>query len=177
MNNLSKNELKVLASKRGENMASLYMPVVRTGPQIRQNSIRFKNLLAEFRNSLSAKGMIDSEIRKTLKPMMDLLDDDYFWEQRSDGLSIFLSQEEFHYYHLPLSFKELVTVADHFHIKPLLPLFSEDGLFYVLTVSQNEVRLFQGNRLSISEITASTSQSRSTPRLLPWLEGWTRNGH
>jgi hypothetical protein len=46
----------------------------------------------------------------------------------------------------------LVVVGKRFHIKPLLPLLSGDGRFYVLAISQNEVRLFQGTRYSVSEV-------------------------
>ena len=42
--------------------------------------------------------------------------------------------------------------GDRFHLKPLLPLLTGDGRFYVLAVSQNAVRLLQGTRHSIHEI-------------------------
>ncbi len=58
----------------------------------------------------------------------------------------------FRYYRLPLNFDALVVVTNRFHIKPLLPLFSSDGQFYVLALSQNEVRLLQGTRYSVSEV-------------------------
>lgn len=45
-----------------------------------------------------------------------------------------------------------MVVSDRFHIKPLLPLLSGDGRFYVLALSQNEVRLIQGTRYSVSEV-------------------------
>jgi hypothetical protein len=64
-----------------------------------------------------------------------------------------LSPEIFRYYPLPYSFDELVVAAERFHIKPLLPLFSEDGVFYVLAVSQNQVRLLQCTRYHVREVT------------------------
>jgi hypothetical protein len=51
-----------------------------------------------------------------------------------------------------LNFEEFVVVMDHFHIKPLLPLFTGDGQFYILALSQNEVRLLNGTRYSVSEV-------------------------
>jgi hypothetical protein len=73
-------------------------------------------------------------------------------QHQSDGLAIFLSSDQFRYYRLPFDFDELVVVSDRFHIKPLLPLLRGDGRFYVLALSQNEVRLIQGTRYSVSEI-------------------------
>jgi hypothetical protein len=46
----------------------------------------------------------------------------------------------------------LAVVAHRFHLKPVLPLLVGDGRFYVLALSQNEVRLLQGTRSSASEI-------------------------
>jgi len=50
-----------------------------------------------------------------------------------------------------MMFEELVVVADHFHVKPLLPLLS-GGRFYVLALSQNGVRLLQGTRQSVAAV-------------------------
>jgi len=40
----------------------------------------------------------------------------------------------------------VVVVSDRFHVKPLVPMLSEDGRFYVLALSQNGVRLLQCSR-------------------------------
>jgi hypothetical protein len=44
------------------------------------------------------------------------------------------------------------VVTNRFHIKPLLTLFSGNGRFYLLALSQNEIRLLQGTRFSIGEV-------------------------
>jgi hypothetical protein len=80
------------------------------------------------------------------------LQDSYFWQHQSDGLAIFLTTNRVRRYRLPLNFEEFVTVMDRFHIKPLLPLFTGDGQFYILALSQNEVRLLLGTRYSVSQI-------------------------
>jgi hypothetical protein len=46
----------------------------------------------------------------------------------------------------------LVIVSERFHVKPLLPLLSGDGRFYVLALSQNEIRLLQGTRYSVEQV-------------------------
>jgi Bacterial archaeo-eukaryotic release factor family 3 len=43
-------------------------------------------------------------------------------------------------------------VGDRFLLKPLLPLLTEDGIFYVLAISENQARLFEGTRHHIGEI-------------------------
>jgi hypothetical protein len=82
-----------------------------------------------------------------------LLTDSHFWQHQGDGLAVFISPRIFRYYRLPYGFEELVVVTERFHIKPLLPLFSEDGVFYILAISQNRVRLLQCTRYHVRELT------------------------
>ena len=71
------------------------------------------------------------EARKLLEPAKKLIEDYDFWQQQSDGLAMFLAPELFRHYRLPLSFEELVVVTDRFHLKPLMPLLSDDGQYFV----------------------------------------------
>jgi hypothetical protein len=128
------------------------MPTQRTGPEIQQNTIRLKNLLSNAEEQIIAQGVRAPEAKKFLEPVQKLLHDSFFWQHQSDGLALFLSAENFHFFRLPLDFNELVVVTDRFHVKPLLPLFNGDGRFYILVLSQNAVRLLQGTRHIMREI-------------------------
>jgi hypothetical protein len=75
-----------------------------------------------------------------------------FWEHQSDGLAIFRSPEELIYYRLPLSFSELLITGERFHTKPLLSLIHDDQSFYLLAVSQKQIRLLQCTQYSADEI-------------------------
>jgi hypothetical protein len=44
---------------------------------------------------------------------------------------------------VPVTAEELIVVGRRYHLTPLLPLVGGDGSFYVLAVSQDEVRLLQ----------------------------------
>lgn len=149
---LSKSELKTLMEKREGWCVSIFMPTHRAGPEIQQDPIRLKNLLGEAQERLIAGGLRDPEARGLLKPAQELLEHAGFWRQQSDGLAIFVSRDIFRPFRLPLDFEELVVVAERFHIKPLLPLLSGDGRFYILALSQNEVRLLQGTRYSVGQV-------------------------
>jgi hypothetical protein len=152
MNILTRTELRTLTETRKGLCVSIYMPTHRAGREIQQDPIRLKNLLGEAEGRLRAGGLRTPEAQELLEPAEKLLQNGLFWQHQSDGLAIFLSPDEFRYYRLPFDFKELVVVTDRFHIKPLLPLLGGDGQFYVLALSQNEVRLIQGTRYSVSEI-------------------------
>jgi len=131
---------------------SLYMPTFHSGRETDQNQIRYKNLLQEAEQRLLDKKLRTPEVRDLLKPALQLLDRPGFWRHQSHGLAVFFSQDLFEYYRLPISFESLVQISDRFHLKPLLPLFTSDGHFYILALSQNQVRLLEGTRDSVDEI-------------------------
>jgi hypothetical protein len=128
------------------------MPAERMGKEVEQNPTRFKNLLGKAEKRLSERGVRASEAQALLEPAQMLLRDSLFWQHQSDGLALFVSQDMLRHYRLPLDFEELVVAGDRFHFKPLLPLLSGDGRFYILALSQNTLRLLQGTRYSVSEI-------------------------
>jgi hypothetical protein len=149
---VSRSELKTLAEGRDGWHVSLFMPTHRAGPEIQQDPIRLKNLLGEAEDRLIAAGLRSSEARGLLEAAQEVVELPVFWRHQSDGLAIFISSELSRLYRLPLDFEELVVVADRFHIKPLLPLLTGDGRFYILALSQNEVRLLQGTRHSVGQV-------------------------
>lgn len=152
MNLIPNSELRTLVERREGPSVSIFLPTHPAGAEIQQDPIRLKNLLGEAEEHLIGSGLRAPEASRLLEPAQELLGDDFFWQHQSAGLAIFLSSEVFRTYRPPLNFEELVVVADRFHIKPLLPLLSGDGRFYILALSQNEVRLFQGTRYNVSEV-------------------------
>jgi hypothetical protein len=152
MDIMTRAELEQLMNKEQQWCVSIYMPTHRAGREAQQDPIRLKNLLGEADKRLSDKGVGRRDIQKMLEPASKLLQDSYFWQHQSDGLAIFISPNRVRRYRLPLNFAELIDVTDHFHIKPLLPLFTGDGQFYILALSQNVVRLLNCTRDSVSEV-------------------------
>ncbi len=147
---LPQDELEILMQKHKGPCISIFMPAYRT--EVQQNTIRFKNMLRKAEELLHARGWRESETKGLLGPVQGLLKDSYFWQHQRDGLAVFRSSELFRYYPLPTRFEELVVVADRFHVKPLFSLFNGDGQFYVLALSQKDVRLLKGSRYSITEV-------------------------
>ena len=152
MSLFSRVELKTLTKERRNGCVSVYLPTHRAGHGVKQDRIRLKNSLAEAEKQLIANGIRATEARRILEPAQRLLSDALFWRHQSDGLAVFLSPGGSHHYRLPLDFKELVVVTNRFHVKPLLPMLTNNGQFYVLALSQKHVRLFQGTRYSVREI-------------------------
>ena len=152
VNTLSHDEIKTLLEKHQGLCISIFMPAFRTGVESQQNQIRFKNLLRSAEEKLLAGGLRPQEIKTLLEPAQALPGNVLFWRRQSDGLALFISADLFRCYCLPEAFAELIVVADRFHVKPLLPLLGGDNRFYLLALSQKEVRLLEGTGKNIREI-------------------------
>lgn len=147
------DELRILVEKQGgEPHVSLYMPTVRAGPETRQNPIRCKNLVRDVVSQLQQRGLRPPDIDALIEPISARIDDYDYWQHQEDGLAMFLGPGFFREYCLPLRFGQLAVVENRFHLKPLFPLLSGDGTFFILALSQNKVRLLEGSRYSVSEI-------------------------
>jgi len=131
---------------------SLYMPTHPVGRAQQQDPIRLKNLLSQAQAELEKRGLRHPEINALIEPAEKLLNDHSFWQHQDQGLAIFIAEQVLESYQLPFSIDPLVVVADNFHIKPLLPLVSGDENFFILALSQNEIRLLHGDRMNITEV-------------------------
>ncbi len=152
MSTRSKGNLKMLMEKHRGPCISLYLPTHRTGTEMKQDRIRLKNQTRQAENLLFLANVYVAEVEDLLEPIQALVDDEPFWLHPSEGLALFRSQDVFDPYRLPSSFQELVVVSNHFYLKPLLPFLCNDGRFYILALSQNAVRLFEGTRFHIHEV-------------------------
>ena len=152
MDLLSKEELTALAEQQTSLAVSIFMLTHRVGREVQQNPIRLKNLLAEARQKLIDRGLRSPEANQFLEPAQTLVEDNGFWQHQRDGLAIFVTPGLFRTYRLPLPFEEQVVVNNHFYLKPVLPLLKDEGYFYILALSQNEVRLLRGTPYSVIEV-------------------------
>lgn len=142
MDALTKADLRELMVQPNTPCVSLFMPTHRGGSE--QDPIRAKNLLRSAEKELSACAMRGRDIHRLLSPARRLFEDASFWKRQSDGIAFFLAPNFARIFRLPFIFPEIAVVASHFQLKPLLPMLSGDGRFYVLAISQNHVRLLQG---------------------------------
>ncbi len=149
---LTRNQLATLLQEQDQLCVSLYLPTHRMRPQLDQDRIRFKNLLREAESSLKHLGLKSPAVNTLLAPAEELLGDTFFWSYQSDGLVVFLSDGAARHYQLPVPVQELAVVGRRFHTKPLFPLMTHNGVFYVLALGLKHPRLLQSTRYSSQEI-------------------------
>ncbi len=155
MDLFNRDELKRLAELEDDVCISLYMPTHRFRSDWSQNTTRFKNLLRDVQDQLQDQGYRETTIDEILEDARQLLDRPGFWRGLSEGLAVFVTSETSEFYRLPLPFDEVSIVEDRFHLKPLFPLIAANNRFYLLALSQNDVRLYQGTHQAISEVEAA----------------------
>lgn len=152
MDRFSNSDLRDLMDKQPGLCVSLYCPTHPAGREVQQDPIRFKNLLRQAEESLVEAGLRAPDARALLAPGDALLADSDFWRKQSTGLAFYASAHGARHFRLPLDFNERVVVGERFYVKPLLPLISGDGRFFVLALSQGQVRLLQADRRNVAEV-------------------------
>ena len=151
MTELSRSDFQILA---GENSTciSIYMPAEKAGAETRKNPIRFKNLLREAEDKIEHLSESTPELNDSIESAKAYIENYDFWQHQDYGLAFFINRDGVKYYRLPYSFEESIQVSNGFYLKPLLPVLTNDSKFYLLALSQNEVRFFLGSHYTINEI-------------------------
>ncbi len=118
----------------------------------KRDRIKLDNLLRNAEERLAGQGMRTAEARELLGPARRFLDpvNEMFWQHQSRGLALFLSPGFSRYQRLPLAVKEALVVSQYFFLKPLLPLFSGNSLFYLLALSLDGAVLYHGTAANIT---------------------------
>jgi hypothetical protein len=159
---LQLRDLRALADVRQWPCISIYLPTHRTGQGTRENPIRLRNAVGKARDRLLEAGFPKDATTDLLAAAGNLLTSRDFWLHPADGLALFIARDVFQYHQVPLPLRDDVVLADHFSLRPLIPLFAGDGRFYLLAFSQKHVRFFEATRTGMQE--------RAVPEMLKSID-------
>ena len=154
----------IILEKEGP-FISLYQPTYRSGPDNKQDLIRFKNLVKEIENSLLRK-YNKADVTKLLEPFKEIADDKSFWINAMDGIAVLSSKNKTVVYKLTRPVEELAVVSNSFHIKPLLRIFQSVDRYHILGIGRKNFRLFEGNRYGFNEIVIDEGVERTMNEVL-----------
>jgi hypothetical protein len=87
-----------------------------------------------------------------MKPIRELPTDNLGWQHRGPAIPVFAAPSLMRVFHCEGPVAPSVQVDDKFHVLPLMPLLMEEERFFVLAISQNAVRLLEGNATELHEI-------------------------
>ncbi len=151
---LYEHDVANLADDRGFPRLSIYLPTSRD-TTVAEHRIRLKNQLRGAELQLRSDGVRPVAIDEMLQTVRGLADESLFWEKSSDGLAIFVSDVRTTFFQIPLPVHELVTLGERFVVGPLLPMLTNGGHFFVLWVSQADVRFFESTKFGMDEVAVS----------------------
>lgn len=150
---LTDESVRELATIGAGPRVSISMPTHRHGPDTLQGPVRLRQLLEDAESQLREHhGLAPGAIDDLLAPARELMGDEDFWQHQADGLVVYLAPDRSHRYRVPAELPEGVVVGQSFRLRPLVPLLDGDGRFHILSLSQEEIRLFEASRLAIREI-------------------------
>ena len=126
----------------------------------RSLSKRLKTAAHRAEEKLGELSVASTVIRKMLDPLTALSErvDD---ESQGETLAIFCSEADLRHYWLPEKLDETVVVAGNFYIRPFLRKLEGEREFYILALSQKDVRLLYCTEHSSEEVELSNRVPRS----------------
>jgi hypothetical protein len=143
-------DFEKLSEVKGNNCISIYIPTHESGLDVNEDidKLTFKNEIVSLKEQFLAEEK-DSGI---LQPLYGLIEDEKLWKEQLNGLAVFLHKGLIGKFRTPVSFKKFSMSAGFFMLSPLAPLLSENGFYFVLAFSRNDVRLFKNSKFTIDEI-------------------------
>jgi hypothetical protein len=145
---------------------TLYQSTSRDNLDSQHDPARFRNLVKVLEESLLQLKIKREEIQQLLGPLRVLAEDHDFWNCTLDGLAVLRSRNLFRVYKLQRYVPELAVVAESFHTKPLLRILQTADRYHVLVLTSTEMKLFEGNRDVLDEITPADGVPQTASQAL-----------
>jgi hypothetical protein len=116
-----------------------------------QRFVRLRSMLRAAESRLRNFSMSVDEAESLLASVARVIEAGQKPHPAAQGLAIFMSKDSVSYRYLRETVAESVVVGNEFFVRPLLPLVPRDDRFFLLELSQKQVRLYEGSASGISE--------------------------
>lgn len=148
---MNRYDIRLLQEIRGYPALSILVPTHRTSPDNKQDPIRVKNAVTEATNRLLSE-FSKREIQGLLANLERVVGEiDY--PHTLDGLAIFVNNDFGRKFYLPFPVAERVVVDETFATRDLVMTMNRSPRYWVLLLSTNATRLFEGLRDTLVEVT------------------------
>lgn len=147
---MNRHDIQILQQMRGPLSISILLPTHRTTPDNKQDPIRLNNLVSE-----ASKRLLDEFSRRQVDSVLTRLEkaaQNVDHENNLDGLALFANQDFAHFYRLPFKLPEKVVIGDNFQTRDLVFALNRTPRYWVLALSEQPTRLFEGSRETLIEI-------------------------
>lgn len=140
MESVSVAKLSDLVGSRSELCLSIYAPAQKS----RKNAQRVCRNLIQHVSELFDRLQPNVDKREFIAPLEASLDR-FVQILQEDSLAIFKSKTFEGFYRTRQENPELVSLTDHFHLKPLLEVFPSSRQFYLVRLADGVVKLYLAN--------------------------------
>jgi hypothetical protein len=154
---LTKEKFSALANYKSDCCVTIVLPTHAAGSAVNEQMdvTSFKTALQQVALELKGKKMNEDKIQVMLKPGFDMIRNDAFWKQMSNGLAVFIAEGHFKFIRMPVVPKEEVIINTSFHLSTLLPLMMNNDYFYLLVLSKKQARLYRADAFEMIHIPVS----------------------
>ncbi|MEU0372758.1 chemotaxis protein [Streptomyces sp. NPDC006283] len=154
--------LRKLREPKAYPAVSLTMPTHRREPEIGQDAVRLRNLMAEAGRRLDADDSISRQARLGIKAQLEKAADDIDLRRFLDGLAIFAGADDHQLWTLPRSVPERVVLSDSYLTRNLVSAKAQARPYWVLVVAADRATLWSGSETSVRQHTGG-----GFPKVLP----------
>ncbi len=147
---MNRQDILELQRHRSDPSLSILLPTHRTSPDNKRDPILLKNLVTEATDRLVERlGKRDAApMIRELERQVAAVD----LRQALDGMAIFVSAEHAGVYLLPVPLSPRVVIDDSFATRDLVFALNRSARYWVLTLSAQPTRLFEGVRDTLVEV-------------------------
>lgn len=152
----SRQEIEELQDFSKKSCVSIYLPLERTegaNGMSNPNRIKLKNLLNEACEELVKSGASSSEAKKAIKRGQEILEQQHvFWPSYGGTVVVFIHEKMVQTYRLPAEIEQSLSVGQGFNTTPLEQFMKNNESYFLLTLSHNEVNLYEGDRFQLEQV-------------------------
>lgn len=167
MDNFTRETFNELAVYDAFPAISIYIPTHGSGWEVNEgvDKLKFKNHLHEIARELDK----DRNNKDFLKPAYDLLEDNSFWKNQDKGLAVFIAPGIFKVFRMSYPFIEKHVISSTFALTPMVRFCQKDAQYFLLCLSQNNVKMFNCTQYNIKEMPLDPALPRSMDEAL-WMD-------
>jgi len=137
------SEVKSLTHARSDACVSIYLETTPLTQDIGASRIQLGNLAKQAREQLEARGFDKRRLATLIEHLDDMAEDDEFWRLQANSLAVLATPDWVRTFRLANRLISMVEVSDRFHLKPLLRAVTFPHMAFVLSLSENAVRLVE----------------------------------
>lgn len=136
-------EIRALVEARADACVSLYVPTTPETQNTDASRIALANQGKAALAQLEANGFDKRRLAEIADALDDLRADDDFWAMQAHTLAVLVTPDRLRTFRLATAVPATVEVSDRFHLKPLLRAQAFTQHAFVLSLSENDVRLVE----------------------------------